>query len=191
MKNLIIKINGPIGSGKTTLVEKLEKEYENCYIVGEHVDDGIGNVLLQNYYKNPKKYAFEFSKYMLNTKLKRIMEINLLIQEKENVVIIFDRSIEYDIFVFDTTRYHNHYVSFDEFIQLYSLGRDINIFIKEKFNNFEVDDRYLFESFEECFDRIKKRSRKGEVIDESYSKEIYDLHNATYFRLNNGEQLFY
>lgn len=56
MGSRVIAIEGTLGAGKTTLIEKLTKRYQ-LNAITEPVKEWTKSGLLQNYYDNPKQYA--------------------------------------------------------------------------------------------------------------------------------------
>jgi len=56
-----IAVEGPIGAGKTSLAKMISKKYEGK-LVCEH---SVENPFLQDFYKNPERYAFQTQIYFL------------------------------------------------------------------------------------------------------------------------------
>ena len=67
-----IAVCGNIGSGKTTLTEKLSKHY-GWNPLYESVDD---NPYLRDFYQDMTKWAFHVQIYFLNSRLRQINEIH-------------------------------------------------------------------------------------------------------------------
>lgn len=86
-----IAICGNIGSGKTTLAEKLAKHYGWTALI-ESVDD---NPYLRDFYEDMDRWAFHVQIYFLNSRFKQINQIRM--SEK---VTVQDRTIYEDAYIF-------------------------------------------------------------------------------------------
>ncbi len=86
-----IAIAGNIGSGKTTLAEKLAKHY-NWTPLFESVDH---NPYLKDFYSDMTRWAFHLQIYFLNSRFNQIHEIR-----NSNKTIIQDRTIYEDAHIF-------------------------------------------------------------------------------------------
>ncbi len=160
----IISVEGNIGSGKTTLVQKLKETYAGDHRVvflKEPVDiwdtvrDEHDVPILVRYYENPKARAFAFQIMAFIT---RVMVIDKAIEEnKDAELIICERSLEADRHIFasmlydtdkmDKMEYHIYRMVFDSFSAKYS-----------KFSKMV----YIQTAPQICSERINKRSRDGE-----------------------------
>lgn len=174
-KNIeIISIEGNIGSGKTTFLSYLKdklKNFQNVLFVDEPVDewneikDGE-TTLLQKFYEDNNKYAFQLQIVALTTKLmaltKAIETANHLLLTYKRVYIITERSLYTDKFVFAKMLYDNgimNSISYSIYNKYFAVDANIYatkiIYIKTDPNN--------------CHNRINVRNRAGEKqIDESY-----------------------
>ncbi len=86
-----IAVAGNIGSGKTTLTEKLAK-----YFGWEpHYEDVDNNPYLYDFYQDMPRWSFNLQIYFLNSRLKQILEI-----KKGNKTVIQDRTIYEDAHIF-------------------------------------------------------------------------------------------
>lgn len=91
-----IAVSGNIGSGKTTLTEKLAKHY-GWKAEFEAVDD---NPYLPDFYEDMKRWAFHLQVYFLNSRFNQIKKI----QESDNPTIQ-DRTIYEDAYIFAANLY--------------------------------------------------------------------------------------
>lgn len=174
----VISIEGNIGSGKSTLVEKLKERFDDNKTVAflsEPVDvwreikDESGVDLLTNFYDNQEKFSFHFQ---MAAFISRIAAITKLQENKEIKLIVVERSVWTDKNVFAKMLYddgkistleHNIYLKwFDEFSKLINHG--LNIYIKT--------------SPEKAFERVKKRNRPGETIPLEYLVKCHEYHNS-------------
>jgi len=97
-----IAVCGNIGSGKTTLVEKLSKHY-GWNPLYESVDH---NPYLKDFYEDMTRWAFNLQIYFLNSRFKQIRKI----QESDRITIQ-DRTIYEDAYVFAENLHKSHYPS--------------------------------------------------------------------------------
>src|SRR5271154_1150082 len=82
-------VEGGIGAGKSTLIEKITRELEKmnvaCTILKEEYDKQI----LKEFNDNPKEKGFEFQNYIITQRINQLKETN-----NNNVqIIIQDRTI--------------------------------------------------------------------------------------------------
>jgi deoxyadenosine/deoxycytidine kinase len=163
-KPIIITIEGNIGSGKSTILEKLEefmKDNSRIIFLKEPVDiwesikdTNTGENILQKFYKNQEKYAFSFQVMAYASRLSMIRNIIKTCNEID--IIICERSLDADKHIFAKMLYHDGKID-DVSYQIYN--KFYNMFEDE----FKLDGIvYIDVDAEICIERIKKRSRIGE-----------------------------
>jgi deoxyadenosine/deoxycytidine kinase len=86
-----IAIAGNIGSGKTTLAEKLGKHY-GWHVLYESVED---NPYLRDFYQDMKRWAFHLQIYFLNSRFNQLNDIR-----SSKRTTIQDRTIYEDAYIF-------------------------------------------------------------------------------------------
>lgn len=165
----IISIDGNIGSGKSTLIKKLQ-EKTNLVVITEPVDswmkmyDENGKNLLELFYENQEKYAFLFQLTAYITRLQTWRDAN------QDNIIISERSIWTDFHVFAKMLYDDKKITQLEY-NIYLLW--IQGFQQE----FKLEKIiYINTTPEKCYERIHKRNRDGEVIPLDYLKKCHDYH---------------
>ena len=164
-KPVIISIEGNIGSGKTTIIENLEKHlaHDNTVLflrepldVWESVKDPVtGENILQKFYADPDKYAFPFQVMAYASRLSMVREAIKTGNGKVSAIII-ERSLAADKNIFAK--------------MLYDDGKIDNVCyqIYQKFYKEFSDDIglngivYIDADAEVCKERVQKRSRQGE-----------------------------
>jgi len=162
MKTTIISIEGNIGSGKSTLFEKLKIHFannKNLIFVREPVDiwesiqDENGTTILEKFYQDQIKYSFSFQ---IMAYISRINLLKETIKEHPGVTIITERSLYTDKMVFAKMLYDTHKIEYINY-QIY-----LNLFDTFK-NDFNVDNIiYIKTDPDVCYNRILKRARNGE-----------------------------
>jgi deoxyadenosine/deoxycytidine kinase len=160
---IIISIEGNIGSGKSTILEKLEgfmKDNNRIVFLKEPVDiwekikDPVtGENILQKFYVDKDKYAFPFQVMAYASRLSMIRN---KIKSNDVDVIICERSLDADKHIFAKMLYNEGSID-DVSYQIY------NHFYKEYAEDYKLDGIvYIDADAEVCYERINKRSRKGE-----------------------------
>lgn len=96
-----IAVCGNIGSGKTTLAEKLSKHYGWSALI-ESVDD---NPYLRDFYEDMDRWAFHLQIYFLNSRFKQISAIR-----QNDRVTIQDRTIYEDAYIFAANLYNSGHI---------------------------------------------------------------------------------
>jgi len=97
-----IAICGNIGSGKTTLAEKLAKHY-GWTALFESVDH---NPYLRDFYQDMAKWAFHLQIYFLNSRFRQVNQIR-----QSSRPIIQDRTIYEDAYIFAANLRQSGYMS--------------------------------------------------------------------------------
>jgi deoxyadenosine/deoxycytidine kinase len=91
-----LAVSGNIGSGKTTLTEKLAKHY-GWKAEFEAVDN---NPYLPDFYEDMKRWAFHLQVYFLNSRFNQIKKI-----QESPIPTIQDRTIYEDAYIFAANLY--------------------------------------------------------------------------------------
>ena len=91
-----LAVSGNIGSGKTTLTEKLAKHY-GWKAEFEAVDD---NPYLPDFYEDMKRWSFHLQVYFLNSRFNQIKKI-----QESTIPTIQDRTIYEDAYIFAANLY--------------------------------------------------------------------------------------
>ena len=179
--HFIFSIEGNIGSGKSTLVEILKKSKKNIQInnlpivyLQEPVDqwnkikneNNIG--ILEEFYKNPKKWAFSFQ---MMAYISRLSLLKKTVRENPDSIIITERSIFTDRNVFAKMLYDEKNISHIDY-QIYNTWFDE--FVKELTLSGII---YVKTSPNKCSERIKKRNRIGENIEIQYLNKCSQYHD--------------
>ena len=185
----IVSIEGNIGSGKSTLLDNLRHYYkDNVRVIflkepvdeWEKIKDTNGHTMLQKFYENQEKYSFSFQMMAYISRLKILRDTVKNINPNEKTIIITERSLYTDKYVFAKMLYDQHKIEdvcykiylnwFEEFAQDFPVNKAI----------------YVSTSPKKCYERIHKRARTGEeVIPLSYLQDCHLYHEE--FLENNKE----
>ena len=174
----IFTVEGNIGSGKSTLIKILKQRlsylgHRSIIYLQEPVDiwesikDSEGKTIIEKYYENQTKYAFPFQ---MMAYISRIHQLREILTKYNNVVVICERSVFTDREIFakmlhddkkiEDIEYSIYLKWFDEFANQISIKGII----------------YIKTDPEICYERIKKRNRKGENISLLYLKNVHNYH---------------
>lgn len=144
-----IAVSGNIGSGKTTLTEKLAKHY-GWNAEFEAVDD---NPYLPDFYEDMSRWAFHLQVYFLNTRFNQIKTI----QASEDTTIQ-DRTIYEDAYIFAANLYKSNLLTARDYQNYRSLFSSMLAHVK-------APDLliYLKADIPKLVDQIEKRGRSYET----------------------------
>lgn len=171
----IISIEGNIGSGKSTMVEYLKQNLKNdptvCFLqepvdIWNTITDENGVNIIENYYKDQKKYAFQFQMMAYISRISLLREA----LKKNYKLIITERSIFTDANVFAKMLYDECKIGETEY-KIYKLWFDE--FIKDIP---KISLVYVKTDPEICNRRVLIRNRIGENIPLDYLKECHNYH---------------
>jgi deoxycitidine kinase/deoxyguanosine kinase len=198
MKTTIISIEGNIGSGKSTLFEKLKIHFannKNIIFVREPVDiwesirDENGTTILEKFYQDQIKYSFSFQ---IMAYISRINLLKETIKQNPGVTIITERSLYTDKMVFAKMLYDTHKIEYINY-QIY-----LNLFDTFK-NDFNVNNIiYIKTDPDICCNRILKRARNGEnnisldylQLCDTYHNNMVDILECDKIVLNGNVDIY-
>lgn len=198
MKTTIISIEGNIGSGKSTLFEKLKIHFANnkkIIFVREPVDiwesiqDENGTTILEKFYQDQIKYSFSFQ---IMAYISRINLLKETIKQNPGVTIITERSLYTDKMVFAKMLYDTHKIEYINY-QIY-----LNLFDTFK-NDFNVNNLiYIKTDPDICYNRILKRARNGEnnisldylQLCDTYHNNMVDILECDKIVLNGNVDIY-
>jgi deoxynucleoside kinase len=171
----LISIEGNIGSGKSTFVEELKRNIHNervCFLeepvdIWNTIVDKDGITMLENYYKDSKKYAFSFQ---MMAYISRLSILKKAIESGKYDVIITERSLYTDKHVFCQMLYDNKLIEHLEFIIYNKWFEEFNIIQDIQYVYLKTDPQVSYE-------RVLKRSRVGETIPLAYLENCSQYHD--------------
>lgn len=172
----MIIVDGVVGAGKSTLAEKLSQEL-NIPIYYELQNQTTLN-LLEEFYKDKKRWAFTLQIHFLNERFRMIKEIN------KNGGGILDRSIFGDR-IFASMLNEDGYMTNDEF-ETYSTLLE-NMLEHSKDPQLLV---YINCDIDTAMSRIKKRGREMEQsVDRYYWSRLNEKYQQWYNDYNLSEKI--
>lgn len=176
---IIISIEGNIGAGKSTILEELKTrlgDSDDIKFVKEPVDiwetiqDEEGKTILEKFYQDSKKYAFQFQVMALTTRLSLLR--STIRENPDCKVIICERSVDADKQIFAKMLHNDGIISYIDY-KIYCL------LATEHARDFDMDGYvYINADAEVCHQRILKRSRNGESqIELGYLQKCKQYHD--------------
>lgn len=173
-KREIISIEGNIGSGKTTLVNKLQESFNQNFVFLEEpldewlqIKDENENTILSKFYSDQCKYSFPFQMMAYISRLNKLKE-NIKQHDKH---IFTERSLSTDKFVFAKMLYDNKLMDTCEY-QIYNKWFD-------SFNQETAITKIIYVKTDPviCNERVNKRCREGENnISQDYLNKCHLYH---------------
>ena len=173
---IIISLEGNIGTGKSTLLDELEKRFAKdesiCFLkepvnMWDTIKDASGKTILEKYYADQKRYAFSFQMLAF---ISRTALMRSALKEKKYRRIIIERSVYTDSAVFAKMLYDDKKIE------------DIEYAIYSKWVNEFISDfppiKYIYIQAkpEVSLERVGIRSRPGETIPLEYLQTCHNYH---------------
>ena len=186
---IFISIEGNIGTGKSTLIDKLQKHFAKMntdkkigYIpepihIWNSVTDTQGVTILEKYYEDQKKYAFPFQMMAYISRLSGMRKA----MQQDYDIIIMERSMFTDKEVFAQMLFHDGKIETIEY----------NIY-KKWFTEFigdfpQIRHIYIQAEPEVSEERVLKRQRQGEKIPLTYLEKCHAYHEHWLVTNNRSE----
>lgn len=158
-----LAIDGPIGVGKTTLVEMLARRFE-----GVKVLEDAENPFLDKFYKDRPGSAFQTQLYYLLSRFKQQQEI--IQRELFNRLVVSDYPFEKDRIFAYLNLSDDELLIYDKLYQLLEAQVPAPDLVL-----------YLVADVDTCMSRVRKRARNYEKqLSERYLVELLDAYNHYY-----------
>ncbi len=179
-EKLIISIEGNIGVGKSTFIEKiLINNFDDCEKVSEPIEiwktmtNEDDKNILELFYNDKKRWSYSFQNIACIT---RMIKIEETIKNTNKKYIFLDRSLGTDYNVFEKMLYDNGDISEIEH-KMYNLW--CSFYKKYVRDNDKIVYIYLKSKPSICLERIKKRNRIEEKsITIEYLEKLNEYHDT-------------
>jgi deoxyadenosine/deoxycytidine kinase len=167
-----LTVDGPIGAGKTTLVERLAERFE-----GVKVLEDVANPFLEDFYRDVPGASFQTELYFL---LQRFKQQRDLIQPE-----LFSRLILAD-YAFQKNRIFAYINLSDDELMLFE---KLFLLLEPQVPKPDLVV-FLTADVATCMGRIRKRQMKAERgISEEYVGELVDAYNHYYYHYDSSPLL--
>jgi len=162
-----LAVDGPIGAGKTTMVEKLAERYESVKVL-----EDIENPFLEDFYRDVPGAAFQTELYFLLSRFKQ--QQDLVQPELFSRLLVADYAFQKNRIFAYTNLSDDELMIFDKLFLLLEPQvpkPDLVLFLTA-----DVDT---------CLQRVKWRKMNAErSISEKYVSELIDAYNHYYYHYN-------
>lgn len=186
-KTIILSIEGNIGSGKSTVLAELRKQYPDWIYVDEPVDKWLalknaeGESLLEVFYKDKSRWSYTFQNAAILYRYQKLRKALESIKEGQRNIIVMERSLETDRQIFCRMLNKDGFIDtlekklYDDWFQhLDDMLPSVDAYV------------YVDTKPDISFERLTKRARDGEsVIPIEYLQELDEYHHKWLFEENN------
>ena len=181
MKPKIIFVEGNIGAGKTTFLKNINIPQLNIQKIFEPVSEWIQSGMLDKFYRDPDKYAYEFQLYCLKTRFDLFKKIDTTVD-----YVFIERSPMCDKFVFAGVCLENKPEQLQQYHDIWN--EYMNTIYTTEYN-YDFHFLYINDTAENCHKHICDRARQEETnISLDYLQKLEERHN-TWF--NYHDQILY
>ena len=183
MPPLIVSIDGNIGSGKSSVLRYLEKNFANycgskgnnckiCFLQEpvsswESIGDANGKSIITHFYENNERYSFAFQIMAYTSRMSLLKEA----LKGDYDIIISERSVYTDKLVFAKILYDAKKMSLIEYIIYLNLFKEFQTIFQD------LKIVYIRTCPEICDLRVQQRGRLGETIPLQYLKDCHHYHD--------------
>lgn len=162
-----LAVDGPIGAGKTTMVEKLAERYESVKVL-----EDIENPFLEDFYRDVPGAAFQTELYFLLSRFKQ--QQDLVQPELFSRLLLADYAFQKNRIFAYTNLSDDELMIFDKLFLLLEpqvSKPDLVLFLTADVGT--------------CLQRVKRRKMNAErSISEKYVSELIDAYNHYYYHYN-------
>lgn len=184
----IITVEGNIGAGKSTLVDKMKERYahhDNIMFLQEPVDiwskiTQDGKNMLDLFYSDQRKYSFAFQILAYTTRL-QLIEVAVAEAKIKGVrTIVMERSLDADRNIF-AKMLHDDGLIEDCMYQIYLMMSN------DGMRKYMADGiLWIHAGPETCMERIQKRAREGEEKISLRYLETCDIYHREWLGADTG-----
>lgn len=153
---VILMLDGVIGAGKSTIMERFRKQYPNICVISEPIQKWVNSGLLQGFYSDPKKYAFELQSFIIDSFNDQLEEAF-----KNNAnFILMERGHLSAHSIFSTIHYRNGIMTQEDYLKMQEKHHAYNRQLRE--NGYILDHIYLDTDLDTAMERLNNRNRQNE-----------------------------
>jgi deoxyadenosine/deoxycytidine kinase len=185
MKKIILAIDGLIGAGKSTKLQEYKEKYPALVVILEPIDKWMQSELLQNFYKDPKKWAFKLQSYIMDSFKDELEEAF----SNNRKCILMERSHLAAFSIFSYLHWKNGLLTDEEYSQLeqqhYNYDRDL------RQRGYIFDHIYLDVPLDVAMERLAVRNRGNEksMVSREYQQAFLNRYEELCLTPYTEEQL--
>lgn len=188
---VLLSLEGNIGSGKSTVLQKLKERHPDWIFVDEPVGDWLalrnelGESLLEVFYKDKKRWSYTFQNAAVLYRFKKLRAALDSLDPEAEAVIVMERSLETDRQIFCRMLHRDGFIDSLE-------KRLYEDWFAHVTNMVPPVDGYIYVNTDPkmSFDRVAQRAREGEsVIPLAYLEELDTYHRDWLFGERNEKPL--
>jgi deoxyadenosine/deoxycytidine kinase len=185
MKKIILAIDGLIGAGKSTKLEEYKQKYPALVVILEPIDKWMQSELLQNFYKEPKKWAFKLQSFIMDSFKDQLEEAF----SNNSKCILMERSHLAAFSIFSYLHWKNGLLTDEEYSQLeqqhYHYDRDL------RQRGYIFDHIYLNIPLDVAMERLAVRDRGNEksMVSREYQQAFLNRYEELCLTPYTEEQL--
>jgi deoxyadenosine/deoxycytidine kinase len=185
MKKTIFAVDGLIGAGKSTLLTKYSKQYPTIMVILEPIDKWMQSELLQNFYKEPKKWAFKLQMFIMDSFKDQLNEAF----SKNIKCILMERSHLAAFTIFSYLHWKNGLLTNQEYRQLELQHQVYDRELRQ--NGYVFNHIYLDVSLDVAMERMASRNRGNETsgVTREYQQSFIDRYKELCLTPYTEEQL--
>lgn len=182
---VILFVDGLIGSGKSTALEKYKKLYPNISVVQEPIDSWMQSGLLTKFYNDHKKYAFELQSFIMDS---FAAQMELEFQKGANFILA-ERGHLACFTIFSYSHRQSGYLTEEEYKlmedKFHAYNRDLRL------KGYICDHIYLSVPIDTAMERLAQRDRGNEKssVTKAYQQKFLDRYEQLCITPYTLEQL--
>jgi len=156
MPKHVLFVDGLMGAGKSHFLDLTREKYPNLTVIDEPVDKWVESGLLENFYNDPKKYAFKLQSYIMDSFVDQLEEAF----KNDVKFILMERGHLAAYTVFSYIHWTNGLLTDEEYEKMeqkhYFYDRDL------RKRGYVLDHIYLNTPIDIAMERVAERNRINE-----------------------------
>lgn len=180
-----LSIDGVIGAGKSTIINKYREMYPNIMFILEPIDVWMKSGLLTKFYEDQKRYAFDLQCFIMDSFTNQLEEAF----KDQRRVIVMERSHLACFTIFSYLHWKNGLLTDEQYKAMeekwYAYDRDL------RSRGYFLDHVFLDTPLDVAMERIKIRGRgnEAESVSQTYQQEFIDRYQELCLTPYTAEQL--
>lgn len=171
----IYYVEGIIGAGKSTFIKSvkdyIEKHHPDIRVLAlfEPIEEWEKSGLFKLFYNDKTRWAYTFQTFVYTSRCNQVLNHAELFDMYD--IILIERSIWSDKYFFMDSMFNAGVITPEEY-EAYNMSWKLH----SSLMNFEYSFIFLNTDVEKSMERIKKRARHDEIVDEEYERGLHTSH---------------